>query len=317
MNTMTKVRLLVVTYSPGVFLDELLDSLAEATQHPVPVTLIDNGSTDGSPERARGRSGVQLVSSGGNLGYGRAANLGAEGRDEEWFIIANPDVRFEPESIDRLLDATERWPRAGALGPGIVTDDGLLYPSARQIPRLHNGVGHALLGWAWPNNPWTARYRRERHDPVEGRVGWLSGACLLLRREAFEAVGGFDSAYFMYFEDVDLCERLAEAGWDVVYVPDSVVVHHGGHATNRDRMGMSRVHHASAYRYLARRYSSPRQLPLRLIIRLGLALRYLASRRSKRVFHGAPPTRPADSLPDVEPALIAELDHGTRPASTT
>ncbi|GAB3444453.1 N-acetylglucosaminyl-diphospho-decaprenol L-rhamnosyltransferase [Phycicoccus ginsengisoli] len=304
---MSRTRLLVVTYSPGEFLDELLTSVRHASHDAIPVTMVDNGSTDGAPERARDQGRAELVSSGSNLGYGRAVNLGASAATEEWLLVTNPDVRFEAGAVDKLLDAAHRWPRAAALGPGIVTDDGLLYPSARQIPRLRNGVGHALLGWAFPRNPWTVRYRRERHEPVEGRVGWLSGACLLLRREAFEEVGGFDPAYFMFFEDVDLCERLGLAGWDVVYVPESVVVHHGGHATSRNRDAMSWAHHQSAYRYLARRYCGPGLFPVRAVIWAGLRLRYLASRRNDRVLHGAPPTRPAELLPDVPAELLDEL----------
>ena len=107
-------------------------------------------------------------------------------------------------------------------------------PERRALPSLGRGIGHALAGWWWPTNPWTAAYRQERGAPVEGRCGWLSGSALLVRREAFEAVGGFDPQYFMYFEDVDLCDRLARAGWSSIYVPSAVVEHTGGHATRRE-----------------------------------------------------------------------------------
>ena len=108
----------------------------------------------------------------------------------------------------RCSPPPSRWPAGGAFGPAIVTPDGQLYPSARALPSLGRGIGHALAGWWWPTNPWTASYRQERESPVEGECGWLSGSALLVRREAFEAVGGFDPKYFMYFEDVDLCDRL-------------------------------------------------------------------------------------------------------------
>ena len=117
-----------------------------------------------------------------------------------------------------------------SLGPLIETADGDIYPSARALPSLGRGIGHALCGWWWPANPWTAAYRRERGAPAEGAVGWLSGSCLLLRRKAFDAVGGFDPAYFMYFEDVDLGDRLGRAGWQNVYVPGRA-----GHAHRRPR----------------------------------------------------------------------------------
>ena len=131
-------------------------------------------------------------------------------------------------------------------------------------------MGHALVGWAWPANPWTARYRREREAPRERPAGWLSGSCLLVDLAAFASVGGFDPGYFMYFEDVDLAERLGKRGWLHVYVPSAVVVHEGGHATKREPHRMQRVHHTSALRYLARQSPRRRQAPLRAAFRVGL-----------------------------------------------
>ncbi len=287
------VRVVVVTYFPGDFLDEFLASLPAASSGPLAVTVVDNGSTDGSVERARAHHGVEVVEAGRNRGYGGAANLGVASTQEDWVLVVNPDIAFEPGAVDALFAVAARWPRAGALGPRIHTAEGMLYPSARELPSLGRGIGHAAFGWVWPSNPWTAAYRREKGVPVEGVVGWLSGACLLLRREAFEEVHGFDEDYFMYFEDTDLCRRLAEAGWDVVYAPSATVVHHGGHATKRNLDAMSKAHHDSAYRYLSGRYAGARWAPVRVGLRAGLWGRYQLSRRVGRVVHGAQPTRKA------------------------
>jgi N-acetylglucosaminyl-diphospho-decaprenol L-rhamnosyltransferase len=278
-----------VTYSPGNSLDGFLESLTGATTRSVDVVLSDNGSTDGAPERALIRyPHVRLLRTGGNVGYGAAVNAGLAGLTDGYALVANPDVRFEPGSIDELLAAAARWPRAATLGPAIYTPEGELYPSARDLPRLSTGIGHALLGWVWPRNPWTARYRREREVPRERPAGWLSGSCLLVDVEAFASVGGFDAGYFMYFEDVDLAERLSRAGWLHVYVPSAVVVHEGGHATRREPHRMQRVHHASALRYLSGTYVGPAYAPLRLLLRAGLGARLLASYVSGRVAAGAP-----------------------------
>jgi len=291
------VRVVVVTYSPGPSLEVFLSSLRAATGAAYEVVLADNGSTDGVPERAAEAAEVSLVRTGGNLGYGRAVNVGARGASAPWLMIVNPDVRWsQPGALDELIAGAVRWPTGGAFGPAIVTPDGELYPSARALPSLGRGTGHALAGFWWPTNPWTAAYRQERESPVEGRCGWLSGSALLVRREAFEAVGGFDPGYFMYFEDVDLCDRLARAGWSCVYVPSAVVEHTGGHATRRSPVIMQRAHHASAYRYLADRHSGLRWLPVRAVLRVGLFARYLLSRISERAAEGAAPTRSADLL---------------------
>lgn len=291
------LRVVAVTYSPGDTLTGFVDSLAAATTGPVDVVLADNGSTDGAPERAVARyPHVRLLRTGGNVGYGAAANAGLADVREGFALVANPDVRFEPGAVDELLAVAARWPRAATVGPAIRSPDGELYPSARGLPSLGTGVGHALVGWAWPSNPWTARYRREREKPRERTAGWLSGACFLVDLTAFHSVGGFDPGYFMYFEDVDLAERLGRRGWLHVYAPSAVVVHEGGHATRREPHRMQRVHHASALRYLSGQYPGRRHAPLRAALRAGLAGRLLASYVSGRVAAGARFQRGADEL---------------------
>ncbi len=297
------ITVIVVTYSPGEHLDTFLDSLADATKRPHPVLLADNGSTDGSPQRAAAeRPDVTFLPTGGNVGYGLAANIGARDADSDWIVVANPDITWHPGALDALLEAADRWPRAAVLGPALLTEDGALYPSARALPSLGRGIGHALLGWWWPANPWTRAYRKESGRPVEGPAGWLSGSCMLIRREAFDSVHGFDPSYFMYFEDLDLCERLGRAGWQSVYVPGAVCVHEGGHATSKVNHLMVAEHHRSAYRYLARKYPGRRGLPIRLALRAGLAGRRLASHAIAKLGEGAQPTRRADSLVGTETA---------------
>ena len=297
MPNTSPLRVVAVTYSPGETLAGFVGSLASATTRPVDVVLADNGSTDGAPERAAAEHPhVRLLRTGGNVGYGAAVNAGLADLRTGYALVANPDVRFEPGSVDELLAAGARWPRAATLGPAIRTPEGELYPSARDLPRLSTGIGHAALGWFWPANPWTARYRREREAPRERPAGWLSGSCLLVDLEAFHSVGGFDPGYFMYFEDVDLADRLGRRGFLHVYVPSAVVVHEGGHATRRQPHRMARVHHTSALRYLAARHPGWRNAPLRAGLRAGLGARMLLSYVSGQVAAGARFQRGADEL---------------------
>jgi N-acetylglucosaminyl-diphospho-decaprenol L-rhamnosyltransferase len=292
------LRVVAVTYSPGESLDEFLASLSCATSRSLDVVLADNGSTDGAPQAAAGRLPfVRMLPTGGNVGYGAAANAGLADVRTGWALVTNPDVRFEDGSVDELLTVAARWPRAATVGPAIRTPEGALYPSARDLPSLSTGIGHALLGWFWPGNPWTARYRRERDIVQERPAGWLSGSCFLVDLEAFHSVGGFDPAYFMYFEDVDLAERLGRRGWLHIYAPTAVVVHEGGHSTRREPRRMQRVHHTSALRYLSARYSGPRHAPLRWLLRVGLGARMLLSYVSGRVGAGAQPQQTVAELP--------------------
>ncbi|HUB54092.1 MAG TPA: glycosyltransferase family 2 protein [Mycobacterium sp.] len=281
--------MVTVTYSPGPHLDRFLASLSHATERPVSVLMADNGSTDGAPQAAVERyPGVRLFSTGANLGYGSAVNRAIAQLNDaledvgDWVVVANPDVQWGPGSIDALLDAASRWPRAATLGPMIHDPDGSVYPSARQLPSLFRGGMHAVVGPLWKNNPWSSAYRQERLEPSERPVGWLSGSCLLVRRAAFEAIGGFDERYFMYMEDVDLGDRMGKAGWLNVYVPSAEVLHHKGHATARESAANLAAHHKSTYIYLADRHSGWRRAPLRWAFRGGLAVRSRLMTRSAR-----------------------------------
>jgi N-acetylglucosaminyl-diphospho-decaprenol L-rhamnosyltransferase len=265
-----------VTYSPGPHLDRFLATLSHATERPVSVLIADNGSTDGAPEAALERyPGVRVFSTGSNLGYGSAVNRAIAKLDDadEWVVVANPDVQWGPGSIDALVEAAARWPRAATLGPLINDPDGSVYPSARHLPSLVRGGMHAIVGPIWKNNPWSSAYRQELLEPSERPVGWLSGSCLLVRRAAFEQIGGFDERYFMYMEDVDLGDRFGKAGWLNVYVPSAEVLHHKGHATARESGRNLAAHHKSTYIYLADRHSGLRRAPLRWAMRVGLAAR--------------------------------------------
>ena len=269
-----------VTYSPGRHLDRFLATLSHATERPVTVVMADNGSTDGAPEEALERHpNARLLHTGANLGYGAAVNravadyLADPATDSEFFVVANPDVQWGPRSIDAMLEAAARWPRAGALGPLIRDPDGSVYPSARHQPSLIRGGMHAVVGPVWKSNPWTAAYRQERVELSERPVGWLSGSCLLLRRAAFDEVRGFDERYFMYMEDVDLGDRLHEAGWLNVYVPTAEILHDKGHSTGRDPARNLAAHHTSTYTFLADRHRGWWQAPLRWAFKSALGAR--------------------------------------------
>lgn len=277
------IAVITVTYSPGKYLASFLDSLPGATSRDTHVVMADNGSVDGVPEQAAAsRSNVEFLSTGGNLGYGTAINIAARSLrarreageiDGEFFLVSNPDVVFDEDSIDQLLECAKRHPEAGAVGPLIREADGSAYPSARAVPTLANGIGHALLGAVWKSNPWSVAYRDDEDMDTERTAGWLSGSCLLLRWDAFDRVGGFDERYFMYMEDVDLGDRLVRAGFTNVFCPSAQIIHAKGHVAGKNPENMLPAHHESAYRFQADRLAKPWQAPIRLALRIGLKLR--------------------------------------------
>ncbi len=278
------VLVVCVVFNPG---DELRDfgrSLVTASHRPVDLVIVNNGEPSPVAEDVAASLGGRVVPSGGNLGYGGGANLGLAASASEWAVVANPDLVWEPGSLDVLLAAGEAESLAGSLGPALLNTDGSVYPSARAIPSLRQGIGHAVLGRVWPSNPWSREYRRE-HEVAGDQsrpAGWLSGACLVLRRSALEVVGGFDESYFMFFEDLDLGERLRDAGWLNLYVPAARVTHVQGVSWKAKPELMIRAHHASARQYLHRRYSRWYQAPLRAVISAGLWTRETLEVRGAR-----------------------------------
>ena len=280
------VAVVTVTRAPADSLPGFLESLAGATAAPVEVVVANQGEPGPIVRELAEGDSVRLVDA-TDCGYGAAVNRGVHDTTEEFVAVASADVVWEPGSLDALLDAAQRWPSGAAFGPLIHTREGEVYPSARSVPSLRNGIGHALFGWWWPGNPWTRAYRHQREVPAERTAGWLVGTCLLLRRDAFDEVGGFDTDRLVYLEDLDLGERLVKAGWHNVYVPSAVVS--GGVRQERepDAARIAADQHRSVWSYLSRRYAGWRWLPVRVALRIGLGVRAALAKRVRRMVRGA------------------------------
>lgn len=281
--TLSTIHVVTIAFNPGPELDAMIESLCHAGDGTgdvagvaVRLTIVDNGEDPQRVDRLAceyaERLGVRVIRTGENVGYGRAANVGLEDATEPWVCVTNPDTVFHPGSLAQLVSAGERWDKGGVFGPRLLENDGSTYPSARALPLLSNGIGHALFVHIWRSNPWTRAYHG-RTDK-EHAAGWLSGACLLIRTTVWNQLGGFDPNYFMFFEDVDLGRRAGEAGYLNIYVPSAVVTHEQGASWKKRPAKMIRAHHDSAKRYLAGTYSGARYAPLRAL--LGTALNFRA-----------------------------------------
>ena len=281
----TRIAVVTVAFRSNEVLPGFLASIAGASAEPVHTVVVDNRPDEASraAELARG-IGAAYVAQPSNPGYGGAINAGVATLPPEvrWVLVSNPDVVLHPGVIDALVAVGESDARIGAIGPAVLNPDGTVYPSARRVPSLRTGVGHALFVNLWHDNPWTRRYRADDEAVAARDAGWLSGACLLVRREAFDAIGGFDDEYFMYFEDVDLGYRLGKAGYRNRYEPDVAVTHVGAHTAARDSSVMIRAHHDSARRFIGRKYAGWHLWPVRAALGVGLAARSALLQRSAR-----------------------------------
>jgi N-acetylglucosaminyl-diphospho-decaprenol L-rhamnosyltransferase len=275
------VGIVTVAYRSDDVLAGFLDSVSTAGASRPVVVVVDNAPGAGDAAGLAKKKGAVYLPLAENPGYGGAVNAGVRAlpQDVEWVLISNPDVVLGNGSIDTMLAAASDDSIA-AVGPAVLNPDGTVYPSARALPSLRTGVGHALFANLWQRNPWTLAYRRETDPSDETRdAGWLSGSCLLVRRSAFEQVGGFDEGYFMYFEDVDLGYRLGRDGYRNVYEPGARVTHAGAHSTGGESARMVVAHHDSARRFLSKKYAGWWLWPVRASLAVGLALRSRAIRR--------------------------------------
>jgi N-acetylglucosaminyl-diphospho-decaprenol L-rhamnosyltransferase len=268
------VSAVVVNYNARDYLLECVRSLrAEGLDD---VVVVDNASADGSRAAlAAADPEARIVATGANLGYGTAANRGAAAAAGRTLLVCNSDVVLEPGAVKALLARLEEEAGAGVglVGPRIENPDGSLYPSPRRFPDMAVAAGHAFLGLVAPRNRFTRRYRMLDWDHSTTRsVDWVSGACVLARREAWDAVGGFDEAYFMYVEDVDLCWRARRVGWDVVFEPGARVVHAQGVSSDLAPYRMIVEHHRSMLRFYRRTSRGP-AAALLPVVAAGLALR--------------------------------------------
>jgi N-acetylglucosaminyl-diphospho-decaprenol L-rhamnosyltransferase len=252
--------------------EDLLACLATLRDtDPDEVVVVDSGSTDDSLEAVEAAYPEVRRVALPNVGFGRAANAGVALTSTASVVVANADTRFPAGSVRGMGGYLAAHADVGAVGPLVRFPDGRLQMSARAFPSLAQAFGHAAFGLWWPSNPWTRAYRLTDWDhESERQVDWVSGCCLALRRTAFDDVDGFDPAYFMFVEDVDLCYRLGQAGWRVMFSPVAEVTHAIGASVSRKRFRMAVEHARSLDRFFGRRYATGWKRALRPLIRLGL-----------------------------------------------
>ena len=270
------LTVVVVSYNVASLLERCLSSViaersAFACGASDRVVVVDNASSDGSVRLVqREFPQVQVLANQTNLGFGAGCNQGlAEAARGGAVLFLNPDTELAPGALRTLLDRLETAPRAALVGPSLRYADGRPQPSRRRFPTITSlALESTPVDWRLPAIPQLRRYRcvGEPHQP--GRVDWLSGACQLGRVDALRDVGGFDPAFFMYFEEVDLSRRLAARGWETWYEPAAAVLHHHSQSADQDVPARERRYLSSKLTYAAR-YFGPSSA--RLVMLAGAA----------------------------------------------
>ncbi len=224
------VSAIVVSYNTREMTLECLRALrADLTGTPSEMLVVDNASADGSAEAVKREfPEVRVIQSGRNAGFGAANNLAMAQARGELFLLVNSDAFLRSGCTKALMDCLERHPDAAVAGPRIVRPDGSLQISCYRFPSpLRALLENLFVASLFPNHPVLGDYRRWAHD-CEREVDWVIGACMLVRRKAFEEVGGFDERFFMYAEETDWQKRMRAVGWTVWFTPAGEAVHVGG-----------------------------------------------------------------------------------------
>jgi len=222
------VAIAVVSWNTRDLLAACLDSMrADADAGLAEVWVVDNGSSDGSQEMVRERYGwVRLLEAERNLGYGPAVNRVARETATPWVVAANADLELEPGALSALLAAGDADRGAGVIGPRLILPDGSTQPGVQPYPRALDALLIHLsihrLSRRLGERAYLSGYWQPDRPAV---VDWVTGAFLLIRREVFDVLGGFDEEQWMYAEDLDLCWRARQAGWRVRYEPGARVRH--------------------------------------------------------------------------------------------
>jgi GT2 family glycosyltransferase len=222
------------------------------------VLVVDNASSDGTPEMLEEEfPEVKLLANEHNPGYGAAANQAVQACQAPFLLLLNSDTRLQPGAGQKLSAYMEENPNAAIVGPRLLNADGSLQISTFPFPTpLATLVRETAAGRLLGATPWL----KERYLPAWShnrprRVPWVLGAALALRRSACQAVGGFDDSFFMYYEEIDLCYRTQQAGWEVHFAPVTEVVHIREASTIQQRQEMIRELYVSMKKFYRRHYS--------------------------------------------------------------
>lgn len=276
---MLDISIVIVNWNTRDLLAQCLASVEQTTAGlKIETLVVDNASTDGSREMLRERfPGVRLIVNQENLGFARANNQGVAISQGRYVLLLNSDAQLLPNALQAMLAVAEAKPRVALVGAQLLNRDGSFQASHTPLPNLWqeflilSGIGRTLYGRWYPS-----RGPEEAKGPQ--MAGYVEGACMLIRREAYQEVGGLDEGYFMYAEEVALCCALREKNWQVWYQPAAKVIHLGGGSSLNRRPEREGDLYRSRVRFFRKHYGNrPAQL---------LKLQILCLTVTKIMIHG-------------------------------
>lgn len=246
------LSVVIVNWNVRDLLRRCLDSILAADLPRLEIVVVDNASRDGSAEMLRGEyPGVKLIANPDNRGFPAANNQGLSASIGRFAMTLNPDTEIVGDALSRMIDFLDGRPDVGALGPQLLNPDGSIQSSRRRFPTLVTALFESTWLQSIAPRGVLGRYYVEDVSPLSVQdVDWVTGACILVRRQVLKTVGGFDESFFMYSEELDWCKRIQLAGWTVAYLPDAKVIHHGGKSSDQAAAARHIHFQTSKIRYL-------------------------------------------------------------------
>lgn len=261
------LSIIIVNWNTCDLLAKCLDSIFQTVRASAyEIILVDNGSTDGSVDMVRARfPSVRLIENQQNVGFTQANNQALAASCGRCVLLLNSDTEAQPGALDAMVRFMDAHPAAGAAGAHLLNPDGSFQASHTEFPNLWreflilSGLGRAFLCPSYPS-----------HGPEVEKgpqpIDYTEGACLLVRREVVEQVGGLDEGFFMYAEEVDWCYRIKQAGWEVWYLPEVRIVHHGGGSSRKRKTRTEAELYRSRIRFFHKYYGAGQAVCLKALI---------------------------------------------------
>ena len=283
---MVDLSIIIVSWNVRDLLARCLDSIAEDLGRPaaggVPldyeVIVVDNGSVDGSIDMLRESfPWVRLVVNERNAGFTRANNQGLALSRGRHLLLLNPDTEILGDALQRMVHYLDAHPEVGILGPQLLHPDGRVQSSRRRFPAYATGFVESTILQRWlPRHPLLRRYYVEDVDDGQTQeVDWVVGACMMIRRRAFEEVGPLDERFFMYSEELDYAHRLKGVGWRVVYLPEARVIHHEAGSSGQVAAQRLILFHTSKVQFYEKAFGRRRATWLRRFLLASFAFQWL------------------------------------------
>lgn len=277
---MTKLSIVIVNYNVKEFLLNLLQSLRRSLENiDSEIIVVDNASTDGAGQAIKeSYPEVIFIQNKKNLGFGAANNIGLEEARGEFILLINPDTIVKEDTLSLMLDFFEKNPEAGMAGCKVLNPDGSLQlPCRRGFPGPWTSFCKVTgLSKIFPKSKLFAKYNLTYlNEDATYEVDAISGAFMMFRRKVYEKVGGFDSAFFMYGEDLDLCYRTQKAGFKIFYVHSTQIIHYKGESAKRSSIDETKLFYDAMSIFVKKHFSS--YIIVEAILRAAIILRGFAA----------------------------------------